>query len=84
MKRLLCLVWLVCCSAYPALSQGRSTEPKRKSSSESLHELKEDANEALKGVDKGVHKGAAAAKDGATAALDALDHGVHKVVGKEK
>jgi hypothetical protein len=66
----------------PVLAQGR--KPEKTESKHPVKTAKDGANDALDGLDQGIHKAGSAVKEGANQALDAVDKGVHKVIGSEK
>jgi hypothetical protein len=72
--------------ASPVWAQGRKPEKMSSKSDKPAHpikDLKEGANQALNGVDSGIHQALPVAKDAANKALNAVDQGVHKVVGSD-
>jgi hypothetical protein len=62
--------------------QGKNPDKAKpqKEASPQASSLKQDANEALNDLEKGLRKTGAAAKKGANEALEAVDRGVHQII----
>lgn len=76
---------LLLLSAGAGWGEGKKPEKKpAKSQAHPVRDFKEGTNEALNGIDRGVHKALPAVKEGAENALDAVDEGVHNAIGSKK
>jgi hypothetical protein len=81
--RLFLALGVLCAAADPSTARGRQPEksqPEKRTSSNSSGSLKTEANQALNGLDKGIHSALKEAKEGANEALEAVDKTIHKAI----
>ena len=81
------IVLLVLAMGPAAWGQGRA--PKKKSTetpttSHPVKTAKDNANQAMNNMDRGLHEALHESKEGANKVLNAVDESVHKAIGSKK